>query len=78
MLGLELKKLDAKYTNCNSKMVALLKAVGLEGRGFLHSAGFDIKYLLRALNLLDVHHGREEYLCTAAVKNNMYFLRIFM
>ena len=65
VLALEFRELELGTrfnNNPRTKTVALLKAVGLEGRDFLQSVGFDLRHgtCEEALELLDGHYGREE------------------
>ena len=64
-LALELRELeiDSRYiNNPRIKTVALLRAVGHEGRTFLQSVGFNIRESSyeKAFALLDDHYGRKE------------------
>ena len=49
-------------TNPRIKTVGLLKPVGLEGRSFLQSVGFDVKLSCykKVFGLLNDQHGRKE------------------
>ena len=64
MLAIELRELelDTRYTNPRTKVVALLRAVGQEGRDFFQSVGFDIRQgtYEEALDFLYDHYGKEE------------------
>ena len=68
VLALELRELElgTRFNkNPRTNTVALLKAVGLEGRDFLQSVGFDLRQgtCEEALELLDGHYGRGKYFC---------------
>ena len=65
MIAIELQEMDLGaqgYANPRARLLALIKAVGQEGRDFFTSVGFDMRQgsFDRAFTLLDEHYAREE------------------
>ena len=63
MIALEMQDIDlGDKVNPRMRTLALLKAIGCEGRDYLRSVGFNLKQgeFEKAFNLLDEHYARRE------------------